>query len=177
MKTLEVRRHSLRTPPEEHLSKEGLELAEDVGRSSGGFAAALSSPLPRARETAEAMGVVPTRVEELWSSLGEADDLPWPATFLMCREALARGGGAARLSGRLVASALRLVQEVPEDTSALIITHGGLPELLAAALFPAEDARAWGGALRCMEGIRITFEGGLPVQIGVLRLDPGRTRL
>jgi hypothetical protein len=57
MKTLEVRRHSLRKDGAgSQLSQEGVDLARRLGASTGPFARVVTSVVPRARETAIAMG-------------------------------------------------------------------------------------------------------------------------
>lgn len=48
MKTLEIRRHSLRNRAQPDLSEEGLALANLVGLEMGQFDRVLASPLPRA---------------------------------------------------------------------------------------------------------------------------------
>ncbi len=56
MKYLEVRRHSKRNPPRPHLIQEGVSLARKLGNTLGHFDRVITSTLPRALETAIAMG-------------------------------------------------------------------------------------------------------------------------
>ena len=57
MTTLEIRRHSLRkNTGGSQLSQEGVDLARKLGESMGPFAVVATSVVPRARETALAMG-------------------------------------------------------------------------------------------------------------------------
>lgn len=57
MPVLEVRRHSIRkTTGGSQLSQEGVELARRLGQDMGPFAVVATSVVPRARETAIAMG-------------------------------------------------------------------------------------------------------------------------
>src|SRR5690349_19563621 len=57
MKTLEIRRHSLRKHGAgSQLSQEGVDYARRLGASLGPFARVVTSVVPRARETAIAMG-------------------------------------------------------------------------------------------------------------------------
>ena len=71
MRSLVVRRHSLRSPGGVHLSPEGVHQARRVGRFSGNFDRVVTSPKPRARETAEAMGFPVDAELELLGSLPE----------------------------------------------------------------------------------------------------------
>ena len=56
MRYLEIRRHSRRIQPNEHLSQEGVDLARRIGKEAGPFDLVVSSPELRASETAVAMG-------------------------------------------------------------------------------------------------------------------------
>ena len=57
MKTLEVRRHSARKlSGGSHLSQEGVDYARKLGATLGPYAQVVTSVVPRARETAIAMG-------------------------------------------------------------------------------------------------------------------------
>jgi len=56
MKILEIRRHSIRSKPGDHLSQQGVALARKIGEGMGPFAFVTTSTLPRAFETAIAMG-------------------------------------------------------------------------------------------------------------------------
>ena len=55
MKTLEVRRHTMRRKPGAHLSQDGIALARLVGGTAGPFSLVVTSTIPRAIETAIAM--------------------------------------------------------------------------------------------------------------------------
>ena len=67
MVTLEVRRHTMRVKPGQHLSHKGVSLARTVGLGIGPFDRVASSNLPRAIETAIAMG---TAVDDVIEDLG-----------------------------------------------------------------------------------------------------------
>ena len=56
MKILEVRRHSIRHAGGDHLSQAGVALARNVGQHMGSFNFVATSTLPRAFDTAIAMG-------------------------------------------------------------------------------------------------------------------------
>ena len=69
MRTLEVRRHTMRRKPGQRLSQDGIELARLVGDGSGHFDLVVSSDVPRAIETAIAMGY---EVNEIDPKIGRA---------------------------------------------------------------------------------------------------------
>ena len=56
MKISDHRRHSMRNIPDQHLNQEGVTLAREVGERSGSFQRVITSTIPRAFETAIAMG-------------------------------------------------------------------------------------------------------------------------
>ena len=61
MRTLEVRRHTMRRKPGEHLSQDGINLARLVGDQSEPPSLVVTSDSPRALETAIAMASRCTR--------------------------------------------------------------------------------------------------------------------
>ena len=73
MAVIEHRRHSWREPPGQHLTQKGVELARRVGETMGRFDLVVTSDLPRAFETAIAMGYAVDREEPLLGRFG--DDL------------------------------------------------------------------------------------------------------
>ncbi len=83
MKTLEIRRHSIRSPLGEHLNQTGVTLARLVGQNMGPFDRVVTSILPRAFETAIAMGFAVDEQNELMSTYGGAvsNEAPWPQPF------------------------------------------------------------------------------------------------
>jgi len=71
MKIIEIRRHSIRSKPGEHLSQQGVTLARLVGENLGPFDKVITSTLPRAFETAIAMGFAVDEQLELLGSTGD----------------------------------------------------------------------------------------------------------
>ena len=57
MRYLDVRRHSKRERPNQHLSQWGVDFARRLGEGLGPFNKVVTSPLPRCTETAVAMGL------------------------------------------------------------------------------------------------------------------------
>ena len=56
MKYIQLRRHSHRNKPSQHLSQQGVELARRIGQTIGPFDLVVTSKVQRAVETAVAMG-------------------------------------------------------------------------------------------------------------------------
>ena len=65
MKILEIRRHSIRSAMSDHLNQTGITLARLVGQNIGPFDRVVTSTLPRAFETAIAMGFAVDEQTEL----------------------------------------------------------------------------------------------------------------
>ena len=71
MRILEVRRHTIRSLSSPHISQDGVDLARRVGQGLGKFDRVVTSTLPRAFETALAMGYA---VDEQLEQLSIMDD-------------------------------------------------------------------------------------------------------
>jgi hypothetical protein len=172
MKSLEIRRHSVRNKPSAHLSFEGRDLARRVGREAGPFEHIIASPAPRAVETATEMGFAPTELRPSWLSLGDevGAEIEWPAPFAEYASRF-RVDSATRRKGLSLLEEIRgVLGHTSESRSSLIVTHGGLPELASVAAFPNANHQEWGAAVRCLEGVRITMVGTRFRKCDVLRL-------
>ncbi len=176
MREVEIRRHSARDRRQEHLSEEGRDLARDIGAGRGPFRFVLASPAARAVETAEAMGVVVDRTDDLWYDFGQGA-IPWPLSFAEAGAQVRRNPAAQELVARLRTSVLQLVERLDDDERALVVTHGGFPELAAAAWSSPGHLDRLGGPCKCCEGILLRFVGPGDVETQVLRVNDPRTRL
>ncbi len=176
MRSVELRRHSVRDRPAEHLSEAGRRLAADVGRTRGPFRLVVSSPAPRARETAEAMGFPPDEVDDLWYDLGEGG-IPWPASFREMLDQLAVNPRAVEFAGRTRTAVRALLARIRDGEAVLVTTHGGVPELVAASWCEPAVLDRMGPACRCMEGVRLEFRDGTCAAGAALRVPADRTRM
>jgi hypothetical protein len=167
MRTLEVRRHSLRKHGGgSQLSQAGVDLARRIGASMGPFANVATSVSPRARETAIAMGfAVDHELVTLVTDdeiAQEFEGLP-PATGGAWFESLARvvkaGGATWRYAGSIAALWRDMMTPLPDGHSVLVIGHSGQLEAALVACFPSANHGAWGGPFDCLEGARLTFDG------------------
>src|SRR5512134_1948647 len=98
MKTIEIRRHSIRSKPGDHLNQPGVTLARLVGENLGPFDRVVTSTLPRAIETAIAMGFGVDELNELMSFSGDdvEREVPWPSTPAEYAAVIRKGGAVAR---------------------------------------------------------------------------------
>lgn len=173
MKTIEVRRHSIRSKPGPHLNQSGISLARLVGENLGPFDRVVTSTLPRAFETAVAMGFAVDEQVELMSTYGSEIEyeLPWPQTFAAYAKGARRDGAAKQYATKLAGYYAELANYLAEGRAALVINHGGVLELGVTASFPHADYETWGGAADYCEGARLFWEDGKCVRAEVLRVS------
>jgi len=167
-------RHSIRVPPEQHLSHEGVLRARRVGEKLGGYDFVATSEVPRAIETAIAMGYGVDRYYTMLGSLMLADSefdwsdtVEWQAIASACR----RGGPAAHAAVFHPDLIRSIATSLSGDGRALIESHGGVIELGVIGLLPDLDYAAWGNACERCEGVRLTFDGKECVSAEVKRRE------
>ncbi|HLO31583.1 MAG TPA: phosphoglycerate mutase family protein [Anaerolineales bacterium] len=173
MKTIEVRRHSIRSKPGVHLNQAGVTLARLAGENLGPFDRVVTSTLPRAFETAIAMGFAVDEQVELMSTYGDAieREMPWPQSFAAYARAFRSGSVIGRYAKRLTEYYAELADYLAEGRSALVINHGGVLELGVVASLPDAEYTAWGEAVDYCEGARLYWEAGKCVKAEVLRVS------
>ena len=172
MKTLEIRRHTMRTKPGQHLSQEGVSLARRIGDEIGPFDRVVTSSVPRAFETAIAMGFAVDAQEELIAAYGQdvEDEFPWPQPFSGYAEETLRGGAVTHFVKRLSRFYHELLDSIPEEGSALVVNHGGIVEMSTVACLPEADYGVFGGPIDYCEGVRLFSERDHFVRAEVLRV-------
>jgi phosphohistidine phosphatase SixA len=162
MRMLEHRRHARPDATRIHLSRVGTALTRKVGASLPRFDRVVTSPKPRAVETAQAMGFrVDATLDALAETPGDAgvsmEESP-PRTFadfVTLVEQSAEMAGYAREQLGLWRAEL---EKVRENGALLLVSHSGVVESGAAAAVPRE-ARGWGPSLAPLEGVRLTWDG------------------
>lgn len=173
MRTLEIRRHTIRHKPGQNLNQQGVDLARRVGAGMGRFDVVVTSPLPRAFQTAIAMGyAVDDEIEEIGvDAFGElaADYESW-RTFDDIARSAARDKGARRLVEKHAKTWKRLARLADDGGRVLAISHGSVIEFGAIACFPGADHAAWGPLLGYCEGVRASFDGEAWSNLEVLRV-------
>lgn len=159
MKILEIRRHSIRSQAGDHLNQKGVTLARSVGQDIGPFDRVVTSTLPRAFETAIAMGFAVDAQSELMSTYGNDvnDEAPWPMSFARYAKVIQRGGPAARYAAKLAAYYESLINSIADGQAALAVNHGGVVELGVVGCLPTFDFSTWGDSVNYCEGARLFY--------------------
>jgi broad specificity phosphatase PhoE len=173
MKTIEIRRHSMRTSSHDHLSQEGVTLARLVGQNLGPFDRVITSTKTRAFETAIAMGFAVDEQIELISAYGAGveAEVPWPQTFEGYAEAFKRGGAVTRYGKKLAKVYRDMADYLPDGRAALVVNHGGIVEIGAVACLSEAGFQVKGEAVSYCEGVRLFWEDGECVNVEVLRVS------
>ncbi len=171
MRILEMRRHTMRSIPGQHLTQAGVDLARRIGSSIGPFERVVTSTLPRAFETAIAMGFA---VDEQLEQLGMmdsavADEINWDAGFAAWTRAIKQGGAAARYS-RAQGEVLRtIVDALPDGGRVLVISHGGIVEAGTIGCLLPDIPVLDGSFCSYCEGARLTFDRNKVIDVEILR--------
>jgi len=173
MKTIEIRRHSIRTIPGDHLNQTGVSLARMVGENLGPFDRVVTSTLPRAFETAIAMGFAVDEQIVLMSTYGSdvGREAPWPLSCAGYAEVVSKGGAAAHYANQLADVYTKLANYLADGRKALVVNHGGILEMGAVACLPDADHMSWGSHFEYCEGIRLFWEDGKFVDGEILRVS------
>lgn len=172
---LEFRRHSLRKDGAgSQLSQEGVDLARGLGATMGPFATVVASVVPRARETALAMGfAVDHEVVTLAHDQAVYDEAQasrwWEADkpFVALATMISSGGPNFRYAHSLAALWRDVVMSLAYGETALVIGHSGELESALVACLPHGDHANWGSTFGACEGGRLTFGGSPPCFRGV----------
>ena len=173
MKTIEIRRHSMRSPSSEHLNQQGVTLARLVGQNLGPFDRVITSTLPRAFETAIAMGFAVDEQMELMSTYGSGveAEAPWPQTFESYANAFKRSGAVLKYGTKLAKIYKQLEDYLPDGRAALVVNHGGIVEIGAVACLSKTGPPVTGEAVSYCEGVRLFWEDGKCVKVEVLSVS------
>lgn len=173
MKILEVRRHSIRQTDGDHLNQNGISLARKVGQGIGPFDLVATSTLPRAFETAIAMGFAVTEQNELMNTYGGAveREAPWPMPYFHYSEIVKQNGAASQYAYHLMDYYMSILDRVSQNGSALVVNHGGVVELGVVACLPDADYQEWGDPAGYCEGARLFLDDGRFTRGEVLRVQ------
>jgi len=173
MRYVEVRRHSIRAKPGQHLSQAGINLARRVGSSIGPFHRVVTSPLPRAFETAIAMGFAVNEQFDQLSEMGGdvSAELHWAAGLAEFARVVTQGTATGRFARAQAELWRSIARSLPDGGRALVITHGGIIEAGAVACLPEADHSAWGPACDYCEGVRLGFSGDAFTEAEILRVE------
>ena len=169
MKTLEIRRHSIRkSGGGSQLSQQGVDYARKLGGSLGPFARVVSSVVPRARETAIAMGfavdyelVTLASDEEMYSEVESSRWWEVSQPFSALAQLMAAKGATWRYGHAMAALWRDTLTSIPDGAATLLIGHSGELEIGLVACFPDADHSEWGAPFGVCEGARLVFAGEL----------------
>ena len=175
MRTVEHRRHSRRDPGAVHLNPDGIEVARSVATTIGRFDRVVSSPVPRALETVEALGLsADALVPELALIPDEVQrvlELFPPRSFADYVRLVRRRTALAEYARRVAERTRDELLRVPDGGRLLIVSHGSVIELGAASA-RAHDALSFGPAVGYLEGVRLFLDGREWVRGEVVRVPP-----
>ena len=178
MRVLEHRRHSRRDPASPHLSSEGIALARRVGPTLERFDRVVTSPKPRAIETAVEMGLrVDAEIPELGTmpeDAGFPGDPTRLSTFAEYLELFRKSEAMATYSRAQAELWVRELERLPESGRLLMISHGGMIESGVVAAI-GERTQGWGEVLGPLDGVRLLREAGRWVRGELLRAVPRRS--
>lgn len=171
MRYIEVRRHTMRVKQGQHLSQAGVDLARRLGGEIGSFDRVITSTVPRAFETAIAMGFAVDEQYEQLSTLGDDVDaeIQWNVGFAGFARVIQQDGATARFARAQSQLWRSIAEALPDGGSALIITHGGIVEAGAVGCLPHANHNALGPSCDYCEGVRLSFDKGDFVDIDILR--------
>jgi broad specificity phosphatase PhoE len=149
-------------------------MAQTLGKRAGPYALVLSSPLPRAKETAQLLagrldaietGLLPEMGGAIGDRIfGEMRTLADWAGLLQENE------DARKFAAEQLATWTRIASRVGDKQRVLAVSHGGIIELPAITLARQLGKRLDGAAFGYCEGVLIDYERGAPTSIGALRV-------
>ena len=171
MRSLEVRRHTMRAIPGQHLTQAGVDLARRIGNTIGPFNRVVTSTVPRAFETAIAMGFAVDEQLDQLSMMDSAvgDEINWDAGFAEWTRVIKQSRAAARFAHAQADVWRSIVQALPEDGRALIISHGGIVEAGTIGCLPPDTPVLDEAYCSYCEGARLTFDRATIINVEMLR--------
>lgn len=147
-------------------------MARRVGNGMGHFDRVVTSTLPRAYETAIAMGyAVDYSLDELMPADGlVSTEVDLDDSYADVARAIKLGRHAASYAKTLAQLWRELIVLAGDGGSVLVVTHGGVIEIGVVACLPNADPSPWGPAASYCEGARLSFENDAFVGVEMLRL-------
>jgi broad specificity phosphatase PhoE len=177
MPILEIRRHAARTDrgnTQSALSAPGQEMAKVLSKKAGPYSLVLSSPLPRAKETARLIagrldGVEPGFLPEMGGVIGDRI-FGEVRTLADWAEILREREDARKFATDQLATWARVALRVGEKDRVLAVSHGGIIELPAITLAQRLRSPLEGASFGYCEGVVVTYAKSVPTKIEVLRV-------
>ncbi|HUQ42666.1 MAG TPA: histidine phosphatase family protein [Candidatus Limnocylindrales bacterium] len=175
MPILDVRRHAERTSRADNqspLSANGLAMCARLADREPKYALVVSSPLPRAKETAERIagrldsveaGLLPDLGSHAAQLFGEMKTLADWARLLH------EHPDSMKFAEEQLPVWARIVSRLKDKDKALAVSHGGIIDLPAVLLMERLRVAIKGDAFGYCDGVRLTYTKGEPTAIEVLR--------
>jgi len=177
MSILEIRRHAERADvknDESSLSPAGRALAQAISKRASPYTLVISSPLPRAKETAQLIagrldGTEPGLLPEMGGVIGDRifGEMRALADWA---EVLREREDARTFAVEQLATWARIASRVGDKDRVLAVSHGGIIELPALTLAERLHARLEGASFGYGEGVLVTYAKGAPTRIEPVRL-------
>jgi broad specificity phosphatase PhoE len=173
---LEIRRHAERMNlqhDQSALSAAGRAMCERLAKDAPRYALVVSSPLPRAKETAERIAgrldsVEPALLPDLGGAaarmFGEMKTLADWALLMRTDES------ARRFAEEQLPAWGRIAGRAGDKDRVLAVSHGGIVDLPAIVIAEKLGTRLSGPSFGYGEGVRVTYAKGEPVKIEELRV-------
>jgi broad specificity phosphatase PhoE len=173
---LEIRRHAERVNLQDNqsaLSVAGRAMCERLAKDAPTYALVVSSPLPRAKETAERIagrldGTDPGLLPDLGGAaarmFGEMRTLADWALLMRTDES------AKHFAEEQLPTWARIASRVGDRDRVLAVSHGGIVDLPAIVIAAGLGATLHGRSFGYGEGVRVTYTKGAPVKIEELRV-------
>ncbi len=177
MPNLEIRRHAQRTDrgnEQSALSPAGRDMAQSLAKRVPKFALVLSSPLPRAKETAQLIagrldGVEPGFLPEMGGAIGDRI-FGEMSSLGDWAEVLRERDDARKFATEQLATWARVAMRVGDKDRVLAVSHGGIIELPAITLAQRLRTQLEGASFGYCEGVVVTYAKGAPTKIEVVRV-------
>lgn len=149
-------------------------MAESLAKRAPKYALVLSSPLPRAKETAQTIAgrldaIEPGFLPEMGGAIGDRifGEL---RTLADWAEILREREDARKFATEQIATWARIAMRVGEKDRVLAVSHGGIIELPAITLAQRVRIPLEGASFGYCEGVVITYAKGAPTKIEVVRV-------
>ena len=174
MKIAVVLRHAERQDRSDnnsHLSQAGVQHARSMGSRFQSFDFVVTSPLPRAFETAVAMGFAVDMTNPGIQEHSEQimHDVQWDAGYAAWATAY-RSKASVIAYVDHVTSLLKIwLSKVPDDGTLLVITHGGIVEAIATGLSPGDDLVHLGEMAGYVEGFEAVSDDSEGYRLKAIR--------
>jgi hypothetical protein len=157
VKMLDILRHSMRQKPGSNLSPDGIKLARYIGKAPDFYQCVVTSALPRAIQTAVAMGHAVTETVE---KLGPVDErivqqMRWPSDLSTISDILAKCPDCAALAQSQASLWEEIAARLSDEAAGLIVTHGAILELGVVASLGRTNQAIVGEAFAYCEGARL----------------------